>query len=149
MRWSYVPPLMVYFAAGVSGFTGIIEAFFVKEKLGLSAALLASLGFWAGLPWAMKMPLGHLVDRFWHRKALFVYLGAALMAASQLGTKYLNRLFVVERGHYDELGLLMIVTMAIGLVLPVLAVLTLQPRANERWRNLGARLTLLKAYFTN
>ncbi|MGD8294252.1 MAG: hypothetical protein PVF37_21240, partial [Desulfobacterales bacterium] len=76
MRWSYVPPLMVYFAAGVSGFTGIIEAFFVKEKLGLSPALLASLGFWAGLPWAMKMPLGHLVDLFWHRKALFVYLGA-------------------------------------------------------------------------
>jgi hypothetical protein len=84
MQWSYVPPLMVYFAAGVSGFTGIIEAFFVKEKLGLSAAMLASLGFWAGLPWAMKMPLGHLVDRFWHRKALFVYLGAALMAASLL-----------------------------------------------------------------
>jgi hypothetical protein len=84
MRWRYVPPLMVYFAAGVSGFTGIIEAFFVKEKLGLSAAMLASLGFWAGLPWAMKMPLGHLVDRFWHRKALFVYLGAALMAASLL-----------------------------------------------------------------
>ena len=84
MRWSYVPPLMVYFAAGVSGFTGIIEAFFVKEKLGMSAAMLASLGFWAGLPWAMKMPVGHLVDRFWHHKALFVYLGASLMAASLL-----------------------------------------------------------------
>ena len=84
MHWSYVPPLMVYFAAGVSGFTGIIEAFFVKEKLGFSAAMLASLGFWAGLPWAMKMPVGHLVDRFWHRKALFVYLGASLMAASLL-----------------------------------------------------------------
>jgi len=84
MRWSYIPPLMVYFAAGVSGFTSIIEAFFVKENLGLSVAMLASLGFWAGLPWAMKMPLGHLVDRFWHRKALFVYLGAALMAASLL-----------------------------------------------------------------
>ena len=84
MRWSYVPPLMVYFAAGVSGFTGIIEAFFVKEKLGFSAAMLASLGFWAGLPWAMKMPVGHLVDRFWRQKALFVYLGASLMAASLL-----------------------------------------------------------------
>lgn len=84
LRWSYVPPLMVYLAAGVSGFTGIIEAFFVKEKLGLSAAFLAGLGFWAGLPWAMKMPMGHLVDRFWRQKALFVYLGAALMAASLL-----------------------------------------------------------------
>ncbi len=82
MRWSYVPPLMVYLAAGVSGFTGIIESFFVKEELGLSAAFLASLGFWAGLPWALKMPFGHLVDLFWHRKALFVYAGAVMMAGS-------------------------------------------------------------------
>jgi len=83
-RWSYLPPLMVYFAAGVSGFTGIIESFFVKEELGLTAAFLANLGFWAGLPWALKMPLGHLVDLYWRWKSLFVYLGAALMAASLL-----------------------------------------------------------------
>jgi len=83
-RWSYLPPLMIYFAAGVSGFTGIIEAFYVKDSLGLSASFLAALGFWAGLPWALKMPVGHLVDLFWRAKALFVYLGAALMAASLL-----------------------------------------------------------------
>ncbi|MBW2412541.1 MAG: hypothetical protein JRF72_22300 [Deltaproteobacteria bacterium] len=82
MRWSYLPPLMVYLAAGVSGFTGIIESFFVKEELGLSAAFLAGLMFWAGMPWALKMPLGHLVDLFWRRKAIFVYFGAALMAVS-------------------------------------------------------------------
>ena len=84
MRWTYLPPLMVYFAAGVSAFTGIIESFFVKENLGLSAAFLASLGFWAGLPWALKMPLGHLVDLFWRWKAVFVCMGAVLMAASLL-----------------------------------------------------------------
>jgi len=84
MRWSYLPPLMVYLAAGVSGFTGIIESFFVKDQLGLSAAFLAGLAFWAGLPWALKMPLGHLVDLFWRRKAGFVYFGAALMALSLL-----------------------------------------------------------------
>jgi MFS family permease len=84
MRLSYLPPLMVYFAAGVSGFTGIVESFFVKEQLGLTAAFLASLGFWAGLPWALKMPLGHLVDLFWRWKSIFVYLGAALMAGSLL-----------------------------------------------------------------
>jgi hypothetical protein len=84
MRWSYLPPLMVYFAAGVSGFTGIVESFFVKDQLGLPAAFLASLGFWAGLPWALKMPLGHLVDLFWRWKSFFVYLGAALMSASLL-----------------------------------------------------------------
>ena len=84
MRWSYLPPLMVYLAAGISAFTGIIESFFVKEELGLSAEFLAGLAFWAGLPWALKMPLGHLVDLFWRRKSGFVYFGAALMAFSLL-----------------------------------------------------------------
>ena len=84
LRWSFVPPLMVYFAAGVSGLTAIVGTFFVKEELGLSAAYLAALAFWAGLPWALKMPLGHLVDVIWHRKALLVYLGAGLIAASLL-----------------------------------------------------------------
>ena len=58
MRLSYLPPLMVYFAAGVSGFTGIVESFYVKQELGLSAAFLAGLGFWDGLLWALKMPWG-------------------------------------------------------------------------------------------
>jgi hypothetical protein len=56
---------MVYLAAGISGLTAIVGTFFVKEYLGLSAEFLAALGFWAGLPWALKMPLGHLVDLMW------------------------------------------------------------------------------------
>ncbi len=83
-RLGYLPPLMVYFAAGVSSFTGIIESFFVKEELGLSAAFLAGLGFWAGMPWALKMPVGHLVDLAWRWKSGFVYAGATLMASSLL-----------------------------------------------------------------
>ena len=82
LRWSYLPPLMVYMAAGISGLTNIVGTFFVKDYLGLSAEFLAALGFWAGLPWALKMPLGHLVDLLWRWKAGFVYLGAALIAAS-------------------------------------------------------------------
>jgi len=82
LRWSYLPPLMVYLAAGISGLTAIVGTFFVKEYLGLSAEFLAALGFWAGLPWALKMPLGHLVDLMWSRKALLVWLGAALVATS-------------------------------------------------------------------
>ena len=87
VRWSFLPPLMVYFAAGISGLTAIVGTFFVKEYLGLSAAFLAALTFWAGLPWALKMPLGHLVDLIWRWKALLVYLGAALIATS-LGIMY-------------------------------------------------------------
>ena len=81
-RLSYLPPLMVYVAAGISGLTAIVGTFFVKEYLGLSAEFLAALGFWAGLPWALKMPLGHLVDLTWRWKSLFVFLGASLIAAS-------------------------------------------------------------------
>ncbi len=83
-RWSYLPPLMVYLAAGISGLTGIVGIFFVKEHLSLSAALLAALTFWVGIPWALKMPLGHLVDLIWRWKAALVYLGAALIALSLL-----------------------------------------------------------------
>ena len=81
---SYLPPLMVYMAAGISGLTGIVGTFFVKEYLGLSAAFLAALGFWAGIPWALKMPFGHLVDLLWRWKSLLVYFGAAVIAASLL-----------------------------------------------------------------
>jgi hypothetical protein len=84
MRLSYLPPLMVYVAAGISGLTGIVGTFYVKERLGLSAEFLAALGFWAGLPWALKMPVGHLVDLIWRWKAVLVYLGASLIAASLL-----------------------------------------------------------------
>lgn len=83
-RWSFLPPLLIYFAAGVSGLTAIVGTFFIKEFLGLSAAFLAGLSFWAGLPWAFKMPLGHLVDLLWQRKYVFVYFGAALISASLL-----------------------------------------------------------------
>ena len=82
MRWSYIPPLMVYLAAGISGLTAIASTFFIKEYLNISAELLASLGFWAGIPWVLKMPLGHLVDIIWRWKFLLVYLGALLIALS-------------------------------------------------------------------
>jgi hypothetical protein len=84
MRISFLPPLMIYLAAGVSGLTGIVGTFFVKDYLGLSASFLASLGFWAGIPWTLKMPVGHVVDLFWRWKSGFVFIGAGLIAASLL-----------------------------------------------------------------
>ena len=83
-KWTYLPPLMVYVAAGISGLTGIVGTFFVKDYLNLSAAFLAGLAFWAGIPWALKMPLGHLVDLIWNKKNYMVYFGATLIALSLL-----------------------------------------------------------------
>jgi hypothetical protein len=84
LRLSFLPPLMVYMAAGISGLTAIVGTFFVKEYLGLPASFLAALGFWAGIPWALKMPLGHLVDIIWRWKSGLIYLGAGLIAMSLL-----------------------------------------------------------------
>lgn len=84
MRWSFLPPLMVYFAYGASGLTSIVGTFFVKEYLDVSAAFVAGLAFWAGLPWALKMPMGHLVDLLWRLKWLLVFVGAALVSGSLL-----------------------------------------------------------------
>ncbi len=102
-KWTYLPPLMVYMAAGISGLTGIVGTFFVKDYLNLSAAFLAGLGFWAGIPWALKMPLGHLVDLIWERKNYMVYFGASLIALSLLimygliiHTEDMSQIFSVE-----------------------------------------------------
>jgi hypothetical protein len=44
------------------------------------------------------------------------------LVAGQLNTKYLNQIFVVERGGYGELGMLLIATTALTLILPVAAI---------------------------
>ncbi|GAB1718408.1 MAG: hypothetical protein NTAFB09_01390 [Nitrosospira sp.] len=96
MRLSYLPPLMVYAAAGISGLTSIVGTFYVKEQLGLTAEFLAALGFWMMLPWALKMPLGHLVDLAWRWKSLLVYVGAGLITMSIL-------IMVGLLGHLDAM----------------------------------------------
>ena len=39
-KWSYLLTLMVYVAAGISGLTGIVGTFFVKDYLNLSSVFL-------------------------------------------------------------------------------------------------------------
>ncbi len=81
---AYLPPLLIYASAGVSGLTNIVGIFFIKDFLSLSAAFIASIGFWAGIPWALKMPIGFLIDKYWSLKQYFVYLGAFLVSISLL-----------------------------------------------------------------
>lgn len=84
LRLSYLPPLMVYMAAGISSLTGIVGTFFVKDYLNLSVAFLAALSFWIVIPWSLKMVLGHLIDLLWRWKRALLFLGASLIAASLL-----------------------------------------------------------------
>ena len=44
------------------------------------------------------------------------------LSASNLGTNYLNKIFTIPRGQYEELGILMITVSAMGLVLPIITV---------------------------
>jgi hypothetical protein len=82
----YLPLLMVYFAYGASGISGVAETFWVKEELNLSATALVSLGVWLSIPWTIKMVFGQLVDSvpiLGSQRRIYVYMGAGLIA---LGT---------------------------------------------------------------
>ncbi len=60
------------------------------------------------------------------KRATWFALMASLMnlalVAGQLSTKFLNQIFVVGRGQYGELGLLLICVVALGLIIPLTAI---------------------------
>ncbi|SDC27586.1 MFS transporter [Belnapia rosea] len=81
------PPLLVYLAAGASGFAAIAETFWVRERLGLSAPALLALAAWLTVPWTLKMVVGHLVDTvpiFGSRRRSYILIGALLQVAASL-----------------------------------------------------------------
>jgi hypothetical protein len=60
-------------------------------------------------------------------------------SASHLGTKYLNKIFVIERGQYNEPGILMITVAVIGLTLPIATVVFMNPTGGWAWKNFNRR----------
>lgn len=79
-RW--LPPLLVYFAAGFAAVGIASMTWIVKERLSLSPSDLAAVGFWAGLIWAAKIPAGHLSDWLGPRRGWLLLLGSLLAASS-------------------------------------------------------------------
>ncbi len=87
LRLRYVPLLLIYFSYGSGVFTAIAENFWVKETLDMSAADLAELGIWLGVPWTVKMIFGQMVDSiniFGSNRKSYVYIGAVLITISSL-----------------------------------------------------------------
>lgn len=85
-RLSYCAPLVVYFAYGANSFTAIAMSFWEKKQSGLSPEFLLEIGFWAGLPWTVKMIFGQFADSveiFGSRRKIYVVLGALFMAGGQ------------------------------------------------------------------
>ena len=68
---------------------------------------------------AFYAPAGHRATWF----ALMASLMNMALVAGQLQTKYLNHLFVVERGQYGELGLLLVSATVLAFVIPICAIL--------------------------
>ncbi|MDG2394861.1 hypothetical protein [Candidatus Thioglobus sp.] len=86
-RMRYIPLLLIYFAYGSGVFTAIAENFWVKETLDLTAADLAELAVWLGVPWTVKMIFGQMVDSiniFGSNRKSYVYIGAVLITISSL-----------------------------------------------------------------
>jgi BT1 family len=88
----------------------------------INTALESPLGQIAMIPmlaWIANSAPANLKATYFAVMASFSNLA---LAASQLGTTYLNRVFLVKRGDYSELGELMLVAAALGLLLPLAAV---------------------------
>jgi hypothetical protein len=77
---------------------------------------------------AVNAPPGHRATWF----ALMASLMNLALVAGSLQTKYLNMLFPVDRGQYDELTMLVVVAFGIALVVPLAAILLLGPRLKAR-----------------
>jgi hypothetical protein len=87
-RLAYLPILVTYFCYGASAITAIALVFFEKDTLSLTPAEAASVAFWVGLPWSMKMVAGVASDRhplFGSRRASYLTLGALGSLAGYAG----------------------------------------------------------------
>jgi BT1 family len=101
-----------------------------ESTFGFGARAIAILDAAAASPFAQlsMIPLLTLIAFYAPagRRATWFALMASLMnmalVAGQLQTKYLNLIFVVERGNYAELGPLLLIVAALGLAVPIAAI---------------------------
>jgi MFS family permease len=102
-----------------------------EAHLGFGARTIAMIDAATASPFAQlsMVPLLTLIAYYAPagRRATWFALMASLMnlalVAGQLQTKYLNQWFAVGRGEYGELGLLLMVVLALGFAIPIGAIL--------------------------
>jgi hypothetical protein len=101
-----------------------------EATFGFGARTIAILDAAAASPFAQlsMIPLLTLIAFYAPpaQRATWFALMASLMnmalVAGQLQTKYLNQMFVVERGVYGELGPLLLIVAGLGLAVPIIAI---------------------------
>lgn len=109
-------------------FYGVQE--WTEANLGFGARTVALVDAAAASPFAQlsMVPLLSLIAFYApsNQRATWFALMASLMnmalVAGQLQTKYLNQVFVVQRGDYGDLGALLVAVALINLALPLLAI---------------------------
>ncbi|MEQ1713781.1 MAG: hypothetical protein ABL908_20625, partial [Hyphomicrobium sp.] len=102
-----------------------------ERVLGFGARTIALIDTAATSPFAQlgMIPLLTLVAVYAprdHRAIWFALMGSFMnlaLVAGQLLTKYLNEIYVVERGSYGNLPALVVAASVIGLALPLTAIL--------------------------
>ena len=106
-----------HWTAAMTG--GVVDARFIAIANTALESPLGQVSMVPMLAWIANSAPSHLKATFFAVMASFTNLA---LSASQLGTKYLNELFVVSRGQYTELGALMIAVLLISLIVPLVAI---------------------------
>ncbi len=116
-----------------------------EATFGIGARAIAVIDAAAASPFAQlsMIPLLTLIAFYapqGHRATWFALMASLMnlaLVAGQLQTKYLNQVFVVQRGEYAELGPLLITAGVLGFVIPVGAILLLGRRAERAAKDTG------------
>ena len=115
-----LPNIGLYY--GLAGWTEVHFGFGARTIALVDAATSSPFAQLSMVPLltlvAYYAPEGHRATWF----ALMASLMNLALVAGQLQTKYLNQVYVVQRGEYGELGVLLIVVVALGLILPIVAI---------------------------
>jgi hypothetical protein len=125
--------LSVYNAVMMLPFIGMYHGLhhWTEVHLGFGARTIAIIDTMADSPLGQVVMVPMLAwiarEAPTDQKATYFAVMAAFtnlaLSAANLGTKYLNQIFVVERGKYDELGGLMVTAAIIGVIVPPTTVL--------------------------
>jgi hypothetical protein len=111
-----------------------------EATFGFGARTIAMIDAAAASPFAQlsMIPLLTLIAYYapaGHRATWFALMASLMnlaLVAGQLQTKYLNEVFVVGRGHYDDLGPLLIWVVALGFAIPITAIVCLGRRVAKK-----------------
>jgi MFS family permease len=86
-KLGYLPLVLIYFSYGALGIIDVSRDMWVKERLTLAPAELASIGVWLTLPWTIKMVFGQMVDSipiFGSQRRSYIVIGALFTAAGMV-----------------------------------------------------------------